>query len=31
MVNVRLAPDVVTEVRAYPDRDAALAALEPPW
>jgi ketosteroid isomerase-like protein len=23
--------DVVCEVRAYPDRDAALAAMEPPW
>lgn len=22
---------VVSEVRAYPDRDAALAAMEPPW
>ena len=22
---------VVTEVRAYPDRAAALAAMEPPW
>ena len=22
---------VVSEVRAYPDRDAALAAVEPPW
>ena len=22
---------VVTEVRAYPNRDAALAAMEPPW
>jgi ketosteroid isomerase-like protein len=23
--------DLVSEVRAYPDRDAALAAMEPPW
>jgi hypothetical protein len=23
--------DVVSEVRAYPDRAAALAAMEPPW
>ena len=23
--------DVVTEVRAYPTRDAALAAMDPPW
>ena len=22
---------VVSEVRAYPDREAALAAMEPPW
>jgi ketosteroid isomerase-like protein len=26
-----LREDVVSEVRAYPDRDAALAAMEPPW
>jgi SnoaL-like domain len=26
-----LRDDVVSEVRAYPDRDAALAAMEPPW
>jgi ketosteroid isomerase-like protein len=26
-----LGDDVVREVRAYPDRDAALAAMEPPW
>jgi hypothetical protein len=23
--------DVVSEVRAYPTRDAALAAMDPPW
>jgi hypothetical protein len=26
-----LRDDVVCEVRAYPDRAAALAAMEPPW
>ena len=26
-----LRDDVVSEVRAYPNRDAALAALDPPW
>ena len=26
-----LRDDVVCEVRAYPDRDAALAAMEVPW
>ena len=26
-----LRDEVVSEVRAYPDRDAALAAMNPPW
>jgi len=26
-----LRDDVVSEVRAYPDRAAALAAMDPPW
>ena len=26
-----LRDEVVSEVRAYPDRDAALAAMEPAW